>query len=220
VKIIALPDLHEALSHLALIAEELAAVDLALLVGDLTNSGTKETAARVINAVRQYNAQVLAVPGNWDTSEVSDYLSIEKINLHRRHVLMRGFAFIGVGGSLPYFSNTPTEYREEEYRSFLDEAAQELDANIPKILVSHEPPFQTSADKTWTGIHTGSKTIRAFIEREQPLICFTGHIHEGQGISHIGKTAVINPGPLWQENHPYAYAEIQRQEIITLEIRR
>ncbi len=63
------------------------------------------------------------------------------------------------------------------------------------------------SDQVSPGVHVGSKVIRQFIERRQPLICFTGHIHEGIGIDHIGHTVVINAGPAGAGN--YALAETE-----------
>ena len=62
----------------------------------------------------------------------------------------------------------------------------------------------------------GSKAVRAFIEQRQPLICFTGHIHEGVGVDQIGKTNIINPSSLSEGN--YAYAEVTKEGIQVLEI--
>ncbi|MDI6916692.1 MAG: hypothetical protein QMC80_02715 [Thermoplasmatales archaeon] len=48
------------------------------------------------------------------------------------------------------------------------------------------------------GTHIGSKAVREFIEREQPLLTFHGHAHEsfeitGQFKEVIDKTISINP---------------------------
>jgi len=52
--------------------------------------------------------------------------------------------------------------------------------------------------------------VRSFIEQEQPLICFTGHIHEGVGIDSIGKTKIVNPGPF--KDGGYALANITSEQ--------
>jgi Icc-related predicted phosphoesterase len=217
-KIIALPDLHQdGINRLASVADPLSAADLVLLVGDLTNGGSAADAARVIDAVRQYNASILAVPGNWDGLPVADYLTKEGINLHRRNVIIDRMAFVGVGASLPAVVETPNEATEADLNSFLAEAVAGLDPAVPKILVSHQPPARTLNDKTWTDLHVGSRAVREFIETLQPLICFTGHIHEAVGIDVIGNTRIVNPGPLSEGG--YAYAVITPQGIETLEIR-
>jgi Icc-related predicted phosphoesterase len=50
----------------------------------------------------------------------------------------------------------------------------------------------------------------------QPLICFTGHIHEARGIDAIGRTKLINPGPLREGGYAYA---VLHDDVETLEIR-
>jgi Icc-related predicted phosphoesterase len=206
-KLIALPDLHEVgTNYLPSISDQLAEVDCIVLVGDLTNGGRETEAKRVIQAVQAFNPSVLALVGNWDRQEVDTYLTDRGINLHRQRQLLDGFAFVGVGGALPSIGQTPTEFSELTFQSYLIEASNGLDPQIPTILVSHQPPINTLNDTGWNSIHLGSESIRAFIEQAQPLLVLTGHIHEGVGIDTIGSTQIINPGPLWQGR--YAYIEI------------
>ena len=87
----------------------------------------------------------------------------------------------------------------------------------PQRSQSRQSLSNTLADKTWLNDHVGSKSVRSFIERTQPLICFTGHIHEGIGVDTIGITKVINPGPVWKSQN--AYAEIAEGKVLCLEIR-
>ena len=42
--------------------------------------------------------------------------------------------------------------------------------------------------------HVGSKSVRKFIEKYQPLIGLHGHIHESFASDKIGNTVVVNPG--------------------------
>lgn len=215
-KIIALSDLHNAASYLEPLAKKLSEVDLILLAGDLTNAGKVEDVASIIATIRKYNRSILAVAGNWDGPEVGDYLECEGISIHRKHSLVENIAFIGVGGSL-IFNHSPNEISEVNFASFLNQAIEGLERQIPKILVCHQPPFNTLTDETWAKQHVGSKSVRSFIEKIQPLICFTGHIHEGTGIDTIGVTKIINPGPVWKGQ--FAYAEIVEQQVYCLEIR-
>jgi Icc-related predicted phosphoesterase len=215
-KIIALPDLHQGgITYLDRISHELVEVDLILLAGDLTNRGTTADAAHVVQAVHNHNSSILTVPGNWDGSEVDAYLTQEGINLHGRCLVKDQLRFIGVGGSLYSQMKTPNEMSETDFMAYLEQAAN----NLPfDVLVCHHPPLNTRADKTWTNLHIGSTSIRSFIEKFQPAWCFTGHIHETMGvIDVIGRTQIINPGPLW-EGH-YAYAEIVKGQVKVLEIR-
>jgi hypothetical protein len=217
-KIIALPDLHDGVSSLPRIGQALSEVDLVLLAGDLTNGGSAADAERVVRMVRKYNSSILAVPGNWDKPEVEDCLIQEGINLHRRHLLLNSLALIGIGAALAGPIQTPNECTESDFGRFFEEAITGLDSEIPAILVCHQPPYGTRNDLAQTGVHAGSQAVRQFIERRQPWICFTGHIHEGVGIDRIRGTRVINPGPLWQGG--YAYAEVSAQGVQALEIRK
>ncbi len=67
------------------------------------------------------------------------------------------------------------------------------------IYVMHSPPFETKLDQIEGGQSTGSRSIRRFIERTQPLLTLHGHIHESPELSgsytdFIGKTLCVNPG--------------------------
>lgn len=218
-KLISLPDLHNAgVRNLPLLAADLAQADVVILAGDLTNGDPVADAARVVEAVRAFNPSILAVPGNWDTAETDAYLSDLGVNLHRRHRVVDGIAFVGVGGALLSIGHSPTEFTESTFQSYLSEAVQGLDPRIPLVLVSHQPPFDTRVDGPANDLHQGSHSVRAFIEAARPLLCLTGHIHSAVGIDAIGPTRLINPGPLLQGG--YAVVELSAAGIHSLEIRR
>jgi Icc-related predicted phosphoesterase len=67
------------------------------------------------------------------------------------------------------------------------------------ILVTHSPPRDTACDVVQSGAHVGSRAIRTFIERHQPPVLLSGHIHEAPRVSgshrdRVGRTVVVNPG--------------------------
>jgi Icc-related predicted phosphoesterase len=69
------------------------------------------------------------------------------------------------------------------------------------IYVMHSPPFGTRLDLMQGGDHAGSRSIAAFVERNQPLVTLHGHIHESPAVSGTyfdrpGETLSINPGQL------------------------
>jgi Icc-related predicted phosphoesterase len=69
------------------------------------------------------------------------------------------------------------------------------------IFVSHTPPYNTPLDITVEGKHVGSRAVRSFVEKNQPLLALHGHIHEafhvsGVYVTEIGKTACFNPGQM------------------------
>jgi len=41
-----------------------------------------------------------------------------------------------------------------------------------------------------------TSAVRAFIEARQPDVAVVGHIHEGRGADHVGRTLVLNAGAL------------------------
>ena len=216
-KIIAIPDMHGSTKGIDRIAEHLSNADIVLLAGDLTNFGHENDAVRIVDEVRKYASEIYAVPGNCDYSDVNRYLIEQGIGLHGKGVVVDGVAFIGVGGSLPAPGRTPTEYSEAELQEFMDQAIESVPDHLPLILMAHQPPLDTKIDKITNGMHVGSTAVRSFIEKHQPLICFSGHIHEGVGIDSIGATKLINPGPF--RHGGYSYAEIGVAKDI-LEIRK
>ncbi len=63
----------------------------------------------------------------------------------------------------------------------------------------HSPPFGTRLDLIQGGKSAGSRSIKTFIEKNQPLLTLHGHIHESPELSgaymeRMGETLSINPG--------------------------
>lgn len=205
-KIISIPDLHGSAKGIQEMAEELSNADVVLLAGDITNFGDEKDAAKIVDEVRQYARTIFAVPGNCDYTGVNQYLNEQGIGLHGKGAVHNGVAFIGVGGSLPAPGGTPMEYSEAELQNFLEHAIADVPGDLPLILISHQPPLSTKIDQVSPGRHVGSSAVREFIRKRQPLICFSGHIHEAVGVDSIGQTKLINPGPLM--NGGYAFAGV------------
>src|SRR5918994_838161 len=73
-------------------------------------------------------------------------------------------------------------------------------------------PLDTACDRLPSGEHVGSPVIRAFIERAQPDLTLCGHIHEARGTDEIGKTQIVNPGPV-RAGH-YAIVEVDAEVVV------
>ncbi len=204
-RIIAFGDIHMSLGNFAKIPD-ISSADLIILTGDLTNYGSRHDAREVLNQVLAVNPHVLAQVGNLDEFEINDYLDALNMNIHgQARLFRRGVCLMGCGGSNPTPFNTPTEFSEKELGRTLDQAylqarnyielAEPLERHqIPLILVSHTPPLDTALDLLPDGSHVGSLAVRSFIERSQPPLCLTGHIHEAKGSDQIGETLILNPG--------------------------
>jgi len=86
----------------------------------------------------------------------------------------------------------------ETIRDDIDLLPKSLDQK-KTVYLMHSPPFGTRLDLIQGGKSAGSRSIKAFIEENQPLLTLHGHIHESPELSgfysdRIGKTISINPG--------------------------
>jgi Icc-related predicted phosphoesterase len=216
--LIGLTDIHGKADNIDKISNILAKADAIIISGDITHFGRENEAIKVLENVKKYNSNIFAVSGNCDYPGVEKYLTESGYNLNGTSKSFDGLTLIGLGGSLPCPGRTPNEFTEDELEAVLSSSVSDIPVKTNLILVSHQPPVDTLNDEVSDGIHVGSKAVRSFIEKYQPLVCFTGHIHEGVGIDKIGKTRLANPGPLWYGK--YTYAEIYDGQIIELEIYR
>jgi Icc-related predicted phosphoesterase len=199
-KIVSISDIHGRLREIDLVKPWLDEADAVVLAGDITNFGHAGDARGIVELIQSHCSRLLAVSGNCDYPDVSRALADWGISLETGPVVLEGLAFLGLGGSLPGPGSTPNEFSEGELESALARAAADLPDDRPFILVSHQPPRNTAADRTFRGLHVGSTAVRDFIQAHQPLVCFTAHIHESMGMSQIGSTRVVNPGPLSRGN--------------------
>jgi len=168
--------------------------DHIIVTGDITNYGSSQDAATVLNSLLAINSSILGVAGNLDQPDVARYLEDLGISLHGRGIMVADLGIMGLGGSNYTPFNTPYEFSEQELGAFLASGFSQIDPARNFILVSHTPPVKTKTDRLLNGRHVGSMAVRKFIEEKQPLLCVTGHIHESRGQDHIGRTLVLNPG--------------------------
>lgn len=191
---IVIGDIHDDLSALAGIADLKDAKGI-IISGDLTNEGGEKEAAEILAQLEASGLPVIGQIGNMDLLEVNGMLEKRKINLHRTsRAIDPEVAVFGIGGSTPTPMRTPTEFPEDDYAAWLEDAWKKFENYPHKVLISHNPPLNTDCDVIGDGIHVGSRAVRDFIEANQPEICICGHIHEAKGMDKIGKTVIINPG--------------------------
>jgi Icc-related predicted phosphoesterase len=84
----------------------------------------------------------------------------------------------------------------------------------------HSPPSGTRLDLIQGGKSAGSRSIKTFIEKNQPLLTLHGHIHESPELSgaymdRIGETPSINPG-----QSAWSGRDVMKLHAITFEIER
>jgi Icc-related predicted phosphoesterase len=146
-------------------------------------------------AIMQRRAGSLYVlPGNHESAEATSKMC-EKFGLehfHGRSFEAGGYHIAGLGYSNPTPFNTPGEYTEKEMGLRLEKFADLK----PLVLVCHCPPLGTPLDRVREGVHAGSRAVKEFIDRHQPAVFFSGHIHEAAGATaRIGATRCFSPGP-------------------------
>lgn len=102
---------------------------------------------------------------------------------------------VGLGGA-NYIGAWQYEWQEETALSHMAEAWASLD-DIPTLFLSHCPPLGCRLDLLGNGVHhIGSAAVRVLLRRFQPLMCVSGHVHEGAGVDVVDGCLLINAGSL------------------------
>jgi uncharacterized protein len=161
-------------------------VDLVILTGDLTSPvETKNLLKPFIDR----KERVVFVPGNWDSSETINFLShLYGIkNLGEKYARYDNVGIFGIGSP-----DWEMELDEEKAYNKLKKDFEKIKDLEKKIMVSHLHAAGTKSE--FSGV-AGSTALRKAIERFQPDVFLSGHIHEGEGLyEKIGKTRVFNVG--------------------------
>ena len=187
-KILAASDIHgdsAASKKLAEMAEK-EKVDLVVLAGDIT--GVVET-KNIIKPFTDRNQRVVFVPGNWDSSESVEFLSklygIKNVGKH--YVKYDNVGVFGVGSP-----DWQMNLNEKKTMKKLEDDFNKIKDLEKKIMVSHLHASDTKAE--FSGIE-GEEVLRKAIEKFQPDVFLSGHIHEAEGLNEkIGKTRVFSLG--------------------------
>ena len=196
-RILALTDFHGKITPVQSLIKSNLLYDIVITCGDYMLS--LEGLEQLFMQLQSIAKNILAIPGNMDHLEIIKMLETHAISLHNKRTTIEDIEFVGFGGSNPGPFNTPLEYTEE----ILGSSLMKLLDPAPKgnwILVTHAPPYGTKIDCTRWRSHVGSKSIRKIILDYHPLIAISGHIHESAGLDYLGKSIVVNPGPLYNMN--------------------
>jgi len=107
----------------------------------------------------------------------------------------------------------------ETIKEDLDRMAQPLHPRRT-IFLMHSPPFETPLDLMQGGKQAGSRSIKTFIEKNQPLLTLHGHIHESPELSaaymaRLGQTIMVNPGQFIQRGN-----DLYKLHAVTFDIER
>jgi uncharacterized protein len=158
--------------------------------------------------------------GNDDEAGVDDILAESTkivqhedkvIEIDQKHEMISG----GFANITPW--HCPRDLTEEEIAKRLEQKVQLLQDPQSAIFNLHCPPVNSGLDtcpKLDTSVSpprafrdaggivlfgAGSTSVRAAIEKYQPILGLHGHIHESKSVAKIGRTVCINPGSEYGE---------------------
>lgn len=184
-----------------------------IIAGDIFNHDSNRAKQELVYLATA-GRPIYFVPGNMDGAELADWSGTGQVHgLHGRCAYAEGVALIGLGGSPHGPFRTIFEYSEEEAAALLQKAMNGYSGG-KLILVSHCPPKDTRLDEVSGGEHAGSTSIRRFVEKNQPLLVVSGHVHEAQGIDRIRSSTLVNIGPAQRGN----YADITLNEQVVVQL--
>lgn len=188
-KILAFVDIHGNIKSLKEIEKKAKKADIVLCAGDLTVFEQKLDS--ILSKLNKLKKTVLVVHGNHEKSSVMKKACAKHKNiiyLHRRSYKINNFLFLGYGGG-----GFSTENKGFKKTAPLFKKRIKKEGNV--IILSHEPPYKTRLDHIAES-HTGSKSLRKFVEDNKIRLVVCGHLHENENkTDRIKKTIVINPGP-------------------------
>lgn len=210
-KFLVLADIHGQLDYLSVLEPVVGDCVGIVLAGDITDFGGAEQARFILSSLSVYGKPLLAVPGNCDLPKAAEELKKKDISLHGNRIEIGGIQFVGVGGSVPMPGVASNEAGENDFHRVLETCAAGLNPGDNVVLVTHQPAWGTRLDLRDSGRHSGSAAVRDFIERYQPILAISGHIHEASGIDQLGATTLLNPGPFRRGR--YAVAEINGKDV-------
>jgi len=200
--ILAMSDIHERSSKLPILKSKLGEKefkpDVVVVAGDLTYFKSVDVALRIARRIREvFEAKVVFVPGNCDPPELISVKGVggEIINIHSSLIKIDKYVFAGIGGSGITPFNTMIEFTEEEFKDMIENiylSTNRLEEKL--ILVTHQPIHGFFDDVN--GVNAGSRIFREYLERINPLLWITGHVHENSGWIRVGGTVIVHPGPL------------------------
>ncbi len=154
---------------------------------------------------------VIMMPGNDDEAYIDGVLAESSwvVNPEGKVLTLSGNEVLATGLANMTPWKCPRDVEEEVLEKLLASLVSQVKDWKHAIVLTHCPPYDTKLDKApkldekfnvvYSGgypvmIPVGSTSVRKLIEEYQPLLGLHGHIHEGKGIDHIGRTTLINSG--------------------------
>ncbi len=162
------------------------------------------------------DVRCFAAPGNDDSFYVDEIISAaDVIELGEMRVMdIDGIQMLSTGWSNQTPWHTERECTEPELKERLMGMVNQMRDPAQAIFNIHVPPHRTNLDQCpqlddeLRPVHqggnpvmtsAGSTAVREVIEEFQPILGLHGHIHEGRGMTRLGRTVCVNPGSNYSE---------------------
>ena len=159
-------------------------------------------------------------PGNDDMFELDERIGCTKhVHLAEGEVITLdadgrdgGYEMISSGWSNFTPWRTFREESEADLRKRYDAMISKVRNPRRAIFNFHVPPYGSTLDEApeltndlkpkdagRSLIPVGSHAVHDLIKQCQPLLGLFGHVHEGKGAVHVGRTLCINPGSMYEQ---------------------
>jgi len=189
-KILAVGDIHGDTGLVRRLAEiaKREKVDLVILAGDLTLA--EQSTKNLIGPFLKAKKEVLLIPGNHESVATAEFLA-EMYGPNTRNIhgyaIQRGNVGIFGAGTVDWGAKGR---ESQELFNLLKKGNEKVKNSEKRIMVTHMHARGSKAE--FTGF-PGSPAVRKAIDKFQPDVLISAHIHEAGGIEEqIGKTKVIN----------------------------
>ena len=189
-------DVHDRFEAVPAAVAEIGSVDLLIVGGDITTAGSPDDAETAIQQWRPLAPRLLALAGNMDSAAIDVRLADLGVSLDARGVVLGDVGVCGVSAAPRSPLRTPSELDDDELERRIESAFADVAGCRVRIYCPLAPPKGTASDRLRDGRHVGSVVVRKFVEQEQPDLVLCGHIHESRGVDEIGRTRLVNPGPV------------------------
>jgi len=193
ITILCISDTHS--MHRHKFFKNLPPADIIIHAGDMTSMGYEEeikSFMKWFSSLSQYKYRICTA-GNHDwlfekyPMLAKDLIPENVIYLEDSGIEIEGLNFYGSPVSLPFNAwafNRPEYKLEQHWKAIPD--------NID-VLITHSPQYLVNDYVKFSKKHVGSMSLYIeTIQRIQPIVSVSGHVHDGRGIKVIENTTFIN----------------------------
>jgi uncharacterized protein len=193
-KVLFFVDTHGSSGSMHRLNEKSKDADILVCAGDFTIF--ENDMSIILRELNNIGKPVLLIHGNHETSS-SVMMECEQLKnlhfIHRNYYISEDVIFYGFGGGGFSIRDESFKRESELFASELKKTSEKDGKKYRIVLVTHAPPYGTRLDDL--GESVGNRDIREFIQRHQPIVAVSGHIHENSGAEDIiDSTKVLNPG--------------------------